>query len=320
MAVELPGAAKWGVGVALVLAALLALAALWIPIPNFAWALVFLAVARGLRRGNPWAGYGGALLIAALTGSLLVSVSRSELGAPSTAQVVIGLALYAIPALLLCMAGRSLSRSERRGRPAVWIVAAAATFVSLVVFRPFIVPTGAMEDTLLIGDQFLLMPASLQTPGRGDIVALRYPVDRRQTFIKRIVAAGGDRVRLQGKKLWINGQEQPEPFVTHKTQHVDMFRDNFPQEPQIRLPNSQWEQELKQHTVNGEFVVPRGKLFVLGDNRDNSLDSRYWGLLAPHDIIGKPALIYFSVEKLEGNSPVLLQPGKIRWSRMFKLL
>ena len=163
---------------------------------------------------------------------------------------------------------------------------------------------------------------------RGELVTLSYPVDPNQIFVKRVVAVGGDRVRIENKQLVVNESPVNEPYAIHSTRYVDPFRDNFPSQPNFPLAASGWEQELKQDTVNGELVVPSGKFFVLGDNRDNSLDSRYWGFLEAKDLVGKPAMIYFSrvatpsqmVGRPFAAPPVLLHPSMIRWGRMFKML
>jgi len=147
------------------------------------------------------------------------------------------------------------------------------------------------------------------------------------SFIKRVVGVGGDRVRLNNKTLVVNGVSVKEPYAIHTSNFIDTFRDNFPQEPRPPLMREGWEDWLKQNVVNDEVVVPQGKYFVLGDNRDNSLDSRYWGFLERKDLLGKPVMIYLSANLPPQDSnnpalpePVLLHPDRIRWSRLFHLL
>lgn len=127
---------------------------------------------------------------------------------------------------------------------------------------------------------------------RGDIVVFRYPLDRRQMYIERVVGAPGDRIQLVRKALYLNGAPLEEPYVVHRTSYFDDYHDSFPSIPgSIPLPASARDM-LAHHLVNGEIVVPEGNYFVLGDNRDNSSDSRYWGFLPALGVIGKPVLIY----------------------------
>jgi signal peptidase I len=210
---------------------------------------------------------------------------------------------------------------------ALLILALATLFVYPQPMHAFVISGGSMENTLLAGDQVLVSPL-LGAPGRGELVSLHYPVNRRVTLVKRVVAVGGDRVRIVNKRLMVNETPVNEPYVVHLSTSIDSFRDNFPSQPNVTLASSAWQEELAQNTVNDELVVPPGKFFVLGDNRDNSLDSRYWGFLERKDMIGVPVMIYFSREAtpaqltggLFGAPPVLLHHSLIRWGRMFRIL
>ncbi len=176
-----------------------------------------------------------------------------------------------------------------------------------------------MENTLLTGDQILVLRLRLGASRRGDLISFRYPVDRRQSFIKRVIAVGGDRVRFQDGRLLLNGAAIDEPYVVHKASLPDSFLTNFPNGVASFSPIADWPAELARHTRNQELVIPEGKLFVLGDNRDNSLDSRHWGFLDPKDILGRPVVIYYSQDAADrpNATPPLFSPGRIRWNRLF---
>jgi signal peptidase I len=178
-----------------------------------------------------------------------------------------------------------------------------------------------MADTLLVGDRILVRRLPKSPIARGDIIVFAYPPDRRQTFVKRVIGAPGDHIRISQKVLYRNGVALTEPYAVHSTEYVDSYRDNFPSEPNFPLSVLAREM-LRDHVVNGEVVVPDGRYFVLGDNRDNSLDSRYWGFVGVADCIGKPVLIYGSEERsnvdaLEGRQT---RPHRVRGGRIFKLL
>jgi signal peptidase I len=176
-----------------------------------------------------------------------------------------------------------------------------------------------MADTLLPGDRILVerLGARLgREPKFGDIVVHRYPLNRAETFIKRIVGVPGDRLRIVNKQLYRNAAAVAEQHVKHVTSYVDAYRDNFPSIPNMRLSPEAIEM-LRDHVQGGEVVVPIGRYFVLGDNRDDSLDSRYFGFISKSDIIGRPLLVYLSIENDSGTSPPV---AKIRWKRFFKPL
>jgi signal peptidase I len=315
-----PSAVRFGLAAALILAALYGVAILWSPITTWIPAAVFLCAFFGLRRGNPWAGYGAAAFIASTTLALIASeilIRSAQPAALAASGVFVGAF-----ALLLFRAGRTLPAVSRDHRTA-WLTLSAAAFLFLVFFKPFVVPSAAMENTILLGDHLYVRIAGPFTPVRGDIVAHHFPKDPKQIYIKRIVAVGGDRLHFQDKTLVLNGVAQAEPYAIHRTPYVDRFRDNFPAgDPGV--PEA-WISEIPSHVVDGDLVVPAGKYFVLGDNRDDSFDSRYWGFVDRSEIIGKPVFRYFSAEVSNNDAsapqftmPILLTPNRIRWSRLFQ--
>jgi signal peptidase I len=237
-------------------------------------------------------------------------------------------------------------RSEpQRGTIAEWTVTILLLlFGTTTLVQAFVIPTGSMEDTLLIGDHLLVDKLAYAPAGaiskyllpyqpvkRGDIIVFRYPVDIQQTFVKRVIGIPGDRIRIVNKQVYLNGKALEEPYKYHKTDYIDSYRDNFPGEPNVRLYEPAQEM-LEHHVVNGEVVVPPNSYFAMGDNRDSSLDSRYWGFVPRENIIGKPLIIYWSydtvTERLVGSTIGvdhlldLVQNffTKTRWRRTFKLI
>ena len=233
----------------------------------------------------------------------------------------------------------------QRGLLAEWTVTAILLlFGTTTLVQAFVIPTGSMENTLLVGDHLLVDKLAYAPSGgfaqhllpydplkRGDIIVFRYPVDIRQTFVKRLIGLPGDHIRLANKRLFLNGKPAEEPFAYHGTDYIDSFRDNFPSAPNLAaIPAGQ--DMLAHHVESGEVVVPRGSYFALGDNRDFSLDSRYWGFVPRANIIGKPLLIYWSYNAAtaELTDPtigwrhltdmVFHFPSKTRWNRTFRLI
>lgn len=232
-----------------------------------------------------------------------------------------------------------------RGVIAEWTVTIILLlFGTTTLVQAFVIPTGSMEDSLLIGDHLLVDKLAYSPHGsideyllpyqdvqRGDIIVFRYPMDLSQTFVKRVVGLPGDRLRLVDKKLILNGQTVDEPYVIHRTAYIDQYRDNFPGQPNTPIPERALEM-LRQNVVRNEIVVPPNNYFAMGDNRDQSLDSRYWGFVPRENIIGKPLLIYWSydapTERLQDTgislthlTDILLNFfGKTRWRRTFNLI
>jgi signal peptidase I len=171
-----------------------------------------------------------------------------------------------------------------------------------------------MENTLLVGDYLLvnklcygghglgerLMP--YEKIGRGDIIVFHYPVDPAQHFVKRVIGVPGDHLRMISKRVWINGKLLDEPYVRFLEPPNNAFRDNFPRTdiPAFGLEGKWW-LEMRKLVEDGQLIVPQGHYFVMGDNRDDSQDSRYWGFVPRENIIGKPLVIYWSVRDWDRN-------------------
>jgi signal peptidase I len=235
-------------------------------------------------------------------------------------------------------------QARPRGFIAEWTVTIILLlFGTTTLVQAFVIPTGSMEDTLLIGDHLLVDKLAYAPSGpvsryvlpysdikRGDIIVFRYPVDITQTFVKRAIGIPGDRIRLVNKQLILNGVAVKEPYVYHKTDYIDSYRDNFPSDPNVPVVESA--HDMLAHVQNGEVVVPPGGVFAMGDNRDSSLDSRYWGFVPRDNIVGKPLIIYWSYEASteDLSNPGLTArhvldllahfPTKTRWRRTLQLI
>ncbi len=241
---------------------------------------------------------------------------------------------------------KTLRNDVPRGVIAEWTVTIILLlFGTTTLVQAFVIPTGSMEDTLLIGDHLLVDKLAYAPAGsiaghllpyenvhRGDIIVFRYPINIKDTFVKRVMGVPGDRIRLVNKKVILNGHELDERgYVVHKLEYIDSYRDNFPTEPNVPLyPPAQ--EMLKNNVKNGEVIVPDGFYFAMGDNRDSSLDSRYWGFVPRENIIGKPLIIYWSYD---APTEQLASPNigldhifdvalhfftKTRWNRTFNLI
>lgn len=246
--------------------------------------------------------------------------------------------------------GMRLVREEtRRHAIAEWVVTMILLlFGTTSLVQAFVIPTGSMEDTLLIGDHLLVDKLAYAPAGefskrvlpysdvkRGDIIVFRYPPDITQTYVKRVIGVRGDRIRIRDKRLILNGHEPLEPYVVHKRTYIEDYPDNFPETrisgldaKALSLLNAM----LDHHVQNGEVVVPDGHYFAMGDNRDNSSDSRFWGFVPRENITGKPLIIYWSYD---APTEALTAPGigvdhimdlathffsKTRWQRSFRLV
>jgi signal peptidase I len=220
-----------------------------------------------------------------------------------------------------------------------------ALFGTTFLVQAFKIPSSSMEDSLLIGDHLMVDKVSYAPDGPWDwlipydkvaqdrIIVFRYPREPQTYFVKRVVGIPGDRIRLEEKRVYRNGELLDEPYAVHKTSHTDDFRDSFPNFVSgAGFPD--WMMQIPDFTSNGEIVVPEGQYFVMGDNRDLSSDSRYWGFVPRQNIVGKPLLLYWSYESSSDEyravSPgeyitrifdVLIHfPQRTRWDRMFRII
>jgi len=197
----------------------------------------------------------------------------------------------------------------RRGFIGEWAVTITMyLFAATTMVQAYVVPTGSMEGTIRIGDHLLVDRVGYAAADpigrhilpyrevrRGDVVVFRYPEDIRVTYVKRVIGLAGDRIRLENKQVMRNGRRLVEPYTQHVSAYVDPYRDNFPLAPGA-YTTPLGRDMLAHHVENGEVVVPADSLFVLGDNRDNSADSRYWGFVPRSYVIGKPLVVYWSYD------------------------
>jgi signal peptidase I len=286
------------------------------------FALTPLIAAIGIVRRRVWSAYGFAVYLLAQLLLVPVVLLWSRAPRPPSAGILVQTAVSVALIALFAFAGRSLAAAgSPRGWAWPWIAFSVLIVIPLFFVQPFVIPTAAMEETLLVGDRILVQYFPKPGIERGEIIAFIYPVDRSQSYVKRVIGVPGDHIKIVGKIVYRNGAPLQEPYVVHTTEYVDSYRDNFPSEPNGPFADAARDM-LQKNVVNGEVVVPEGKYFVLGDNRDNSLDSRYWGFIGPGDVIGTPRLIYDSVDQstdqIAGNTSPL--PRHRRWDRLFKLL
>ena len=221
-----------------------------------------------------------------------------------------------------------------------------AVFVITYIVQAFQIPSVSMENTLLIGDYLLVDKLCYGGSGsflvpyrpirRGDIIVFHYPVNPSQHFVKRVIGVPGDRIRLVNKRVFVNGTPLPEPYVRYFKPERNFFRDDFPRldvlDPGI---NADWWVQMPKLVEDGQLIVPEGHYFAMGDNRDDSSDSRYWGFVPRENIVGRPLLIYWSIRNLDNDLPIPASVGDrlyhfayavthffqiTRWDRTFRVV
>jgi signal peptidase I len=240
---------------------------------------------------------------------------------------------------------KEISREVHRGFIAEWtITIILLLFATTSLVQAFVIPSGSMIATLLIGDHLLVDKLTYAPHGsvvgkllpyrnvrRGDIIVFRYPLNIQEDYVKRAIGLPGDRIKLVRKKLWLNGHPVNEPYAVHSSSYEESYRDNFPAAPDRQM-RPQALDMLENNVVDGEVVVPPGFLFAMGDNRDDSDDSRFWGFVPRENVKGTPLIIYWSYDAptqdlTNGNigfdhivDVVAHFFTKTRWTRTFRLI
>ncbi len=185
-------------------------------------------------------------------------------------------------------------------------------FIITFIVQAFEIPSSSMENTLLIGDHVFVnrIQFSPKTPWigpilpyrqikRGDIFVFLSPAEPGLYVVKRVMGIPGDRIHLRDGIVYRNGEKLDEPYVIRNpNDSYNPYRDNFPAVPPSEFSNvnPDWALALPQHVQGGDLIVPENSYFGMGDNRDVSLDSRYWGFVPKENVIGRPLFIYWSFE------------------------
>ncbi|MGD0345314.1 MAG: signal peptidase I [Terracidiphilus sp.] len=304
--------------VAFVIAGIIVLAGSLGPVVILPLAVVPLCAGVGILRKRVWSAYGFATYSFAQLLLLPLILRLPGYSTGRTGQIIANAMGSLLLGSLFLLTGRSLAASgAARGRAFPWIVAAAISTAPFFFVQPFEIPSGSMEGTLLPGDRILAQTFPLHPPERGKMVLFISPTDRRYILVKRVIAIPGDRIRISRKVVILNGSALDEKYVVHKGED-DFYPDDLPSDSDF--PGCAEGREMfSQHVANGEIVVPSGKYFVLGDNRENSLDSRCWGFIDSNDLTGKPLMIYDSFDQTdeEASSSNRDWLGHRRWSRLF---
>ena len=210
-------------------------------------------------------------------------------------------------------------------------------FVYGFILQNFVIPSGSMEPTLLIGDHLFVDRTTLAPPAhwmplvhyrepqRGDVVVFIKPspdmVNGRpqyQYLVKRLIGLPGDHIHMIDGIVFINGVAQVQPHAQRTTpENFSPFVDDFPALPPVPIPNltpQSWAVDFPNHVINGDLVVPRGEYFMMGDNRHNSADSRYWGFVNRANIVGRPLFNYWSFRSNEEDYDRSSITARVAWT------
>jgi len=214
-------------------------------------------------------------------------------------------------------------------------------FILTFLAQNYVIPSGSMENTLLVGDHLVVDQITLSPPAswmplirysepkRGDIVVFHKPVyqpgidatdsdgaPQYTPLVKRLIGVPGDHIHLRHGIVIVNGVAQPVGFAQPTTpDNFNQFLDDFPAVPPAEVPGSaeSWAVNFSSYIQDGDLVVPPGMYFMMGDNRHNSLDSRFWGFVPRANILGRPLFNYWSFEATDGQLEQTGIANKLAW-------
>ena len=242
--------------------------------------------------------------------------------------------------------------SQLQSFASLLVTAIGVLFVFTFVLQNFVIPSASMASTILVGDHDIVDRVSLAPASpwarivpyrelrRGEPVVFYKPIleqdGSEDILVKRVVGIPGDRIHLRGGVLYVNGVAQHEPYAAMPTAaNYQPYRDDFPLILPRNVPGvtARWSLELPQHIDGDDLIVPPDSYFMMGDNRTNSLDSRYWGFVQRKNLIGRPLFIYWSIDMPEENGePTLAEQASVffrhlthfasdtRWRRTFQIV
>lgn len=223
-------------------------------------------------------------------------------------------------------------------------------FIITFVLQAFAIPSSSMEDTLLIGDHLFVNREQFAAPTRwigplmpyrdvhrDEVAVFMSPEQPGLFLVKRIIGVPGDHIHLRDNVVYRNGEKLNEPYVRHKREEHNPYTEDFPSiapSGAYGVSNEKWARELPEHFEGGDIVVPPDSFFAMGDNRDNSYDSRFWGFVPRKNVIGRPMFIYWSFITPEDQYQMNGAGDRIgflahiivhffdqtRWSRTFRLV
>jgi signal peptidase I len=233
-----------------------------------------------------------------------------------------------------------------------WVIVAFFS-IEAGVAQARVIPSESMEPTVLVGDHLIVSRVGYDVgipftsiheplwrePKRQQIIVFTAPLADQSypDFIKRCIGVPGDRIKIVAGKVFVNDVALNEPYVQHQPNYQQYPWENFPSDALQMAPNfndrPEWADELAKATMNGEMIVPAGQYFMMGDNRDDSNDSRFWGFVPRANVIGTPVAIYMSIsakdddawqpghldERFEAYGNAIIHPATVRWHRLFNI-
>jgi signal peptidase I len=222
-----------------------------------------------------------------------------------------------------------------------------ALFATTFLAQTFKIPSPSMVPALLVGDHLLVNKFVFSATGkwydrflpfrpirRGDVIVFKYPYENHPYYVKRVIAIPGDRLHIADQHIYVDGALLKESYSIHDPSAADPYMFNFPPPDPLIISGEitpEWANTLRNDTHGGDLVIPADEYFVLGDNRDHSSDSRYWGFVPRDAIVGEPMFVYWSLKSapprpepsslaqqfVQFGKTLLDIPSRTRWNRFF---